>query len=105
MMFAHVLRDDSDNIVTVHLDKCVDFDSEIYKTNSDTYEELEILSERYEESILESGNLRWTVNSEDSDDSESETGNIQNDIVNYADRRQRRGRGSRYYDILAALKQ
>ena len=89
-------RDDSDNIVTVHLDKCVDFDSEIYKMNSDTYEELEILSERYEESILESGNLRCMVNSKDSDDSESETGNIQNDIVNYADRRQRRGRGSRY---------
>ena len=55
--------------------------------------------------MLESGNLRCTVNSKDSDDSESETGNIQNDIVNYADRRQRRGRGSQYYDILAALKQ
>ena len=51
------LRDDADNILTVNLDKFVNFHSEVYKANSDIYEELITLSERYEESIMETGNI------------------------------------------------
>ena len=40
-----------------------------------------------------------------SDDSDTETENNESNIINYMDRRQRRGRGSRYHDIFAALKQ
>ena len=70
LTFVHFLRDDADNILTVHVDKYVDFDSEVYKTNSDIYEEQKYVSERYEESIMETGNLRSEVESENSDDSE-----------------------------------
>ena len=37
MIFVHFLTDDDDNILTVHLDKYVDFDPEVYKANSDIY--------------------------------------------------------------------
>ena len=70
MTFAHFLKDDADNILTIHVDKYVDFDSEMYKANSDIYEELITLSDRYEESIIEIGNIRSEVESENSDDSE-----------------------------------
>ena len=35
MIFVHFLRDDDDNILTVHLDKYVDFDFEVHKANFD----------------------------------------------------------------------
>ena len=38
---------------TVHLDKYVDFYSEVYKMSSDTYGELVTLCKRYEESLME----------------------------------------------------
>ena len=43
--------------MTVHLEKHVDLDSEIYKMNSDSYEELASLSDRYEVSVTETSNI------------------------------------------------
>ena len=40
MMLAHVLIDDAENIITVHLGKSVDFDLGVYNMSSDIYEEL-----------------------------------------------------------------
>ena len=54
MAFAHVIRDDADKIVMVHLDKCVSLRSTVYRMNIETYEELVSLSDRYEESIVTS---------------------------------------------------
>ena len=107
--FANVLRDDADKIVMVHLDKCVSLRSTVYHMNIETYEELVSLSDRYEESIVASGNTNEETGiiaeNRTSDDSDTDTENNESDIINYMDRRQRRGRGSRYHDILAALKQ
>ena len=108
MAFAHVLRDDADKIVMVHLDKCVSLRSTVYCMNIETYEELVSLSDRYEESIVANGNTNEETGiiaeNQTSDDSDTETENNESNIINYMDRRQRRG-GSRYHDILAALKQ
>ena len=109
MVFAHVLRDDADKIVMVHLDKCVSLRSTVYRMNIETYEKLVSLSDRYEESIVASGNTNEETGiiaeNRTSDDSDTETKNNESNIINYMDRRQKRGRGSRYHDILAALKQ
>ena len=87
MMFPHVLIEDVENVLTVHLDKYVDFVSEVYKVSSDTYEKLVILCERFEESFMETGNMRSEVESDNSDDSETEMDNdVQNGIVDCADR-------------------
>ena len=109
MAFAHVLRDDADKIVMVHLDKCVSLRSTVYRMNIEPHEELVSLSDRYEESIVASGNTNEETGiiaeNRTSDDSDTETENNESNIINYMDRRQRRGRGNRYHDILAALKQ
>ena len=77
--------------------------------NIETYEELVSLSDRYEESIVASGNTNEETGiiaeNRTSDDSDTETENNEPNIINYMDRRQRRGRGSWYHYILAALKQ
>ena len=70
MILVQFLRDDADNILTVHLDKYVDFESEIYKAHSDIYEELVTLSERFEESVMETGNITSEIESGHSDDFE-----------------------------------
>ena len=60
----------------------------VYKANSDIYEKLVTLSERYKEPVMETGNIRSEIENEHS--SISEMGNdIQNEVVNCADRRQR----------------
>ena len=59
--------DDVEKILTVHFDKYVDFDSVVYKMSSDTYEELVTLCERFEESLMETGNIRSEVESENSE--------------------------------------
>ena len=43
--FAHVLRDEADDLMTVHLDKCESLESTIYRMNIETYEELVALSQ------------------------------------------------------------
>ena len=35
MAFSHVLRDDADDLMTVHLDKCESQDSKFYQVNHD----------------------------------------------------------------------
>ena len=44
MAFAHTPRDDSDDLMTVHLDKCESLETTIYRMNIETYEELVALS-------------------------------------------------------------
>ena len=50
MAFTHMLRDEADVLMTVHLDKCESLESTIYRMNIETYEELVALSDRYEHS-------------------------------------------------------
>ena len=104
--FAHVLRDDADDLMTVHLDKCESLESTIYRMNIEIYEELVALSDRYEQSILANKNVTREPENEPASSSESDKENdTEDNILTYTDRRQRRGRGGRYFDILAALKQ
>ena len=109
MAFAYVLRDDADKIVMVHLDKCVSLRSTVYRMNIETYVELVSFADRYKESIVANGNTNEETGiiaeNRTSDDSDTETENNESNIINYMDRRQRRGRGSQYHDIPAALKQ
>ena len=71
--------------------------------NIETYEELVALSDRYEQSILANKNITREPENEPASSSESAKENVTEDT--YTDRRQRRGRGGRYFDILSALKQ
>ena len=74
--------------------------------NIETYEELVALSDRYGQSILANKNITIEPENETASSSESAKGNdTEDNILTYTDRRKRRGRGGRYFDILAALKQ
>ena len=89
MAFAHVLRDDAYKIVMVLLDKCVSLRSTVYRMNIETYEELVSLSDRYEESIVASGNTNEETGiiaeNRTTDDSDTETENNESNIINYMD--------------------
>ena len=86
MIFAHFFIDDALNILTVHLDKYIDFDSKVYKMSSATCEELVTLYEKFEESLIETGNMRSEVESKNSGYSATEMDNsIQNHIVDCVD--------------------
>ena len=65
MVLTHVLRED---VINVHLDNYIDFYSEVYKIKCDTYGELVILCEKYEESPMETWSIRSEVESENSND-------------------------------------
>ena len=74
--------------------------------NIETYEELVALSERYEQSIAANKNITREPENEPASSSESAKENdIEDNILTYTDTRQRKRRGGRYFDILAALKQ
>ena len=74
--------------------------------NIEIYEELVALSDRCEQSILANKNINREPENEPASSSEPEKENdTEDNILTYTDRRKRRGRGGRYFDILAALKQ
>ena len=91
MAFAHMLTDDADDLMTVHLGKCQSLESTIYRMNIETYKELVVLSDRYEQSILANKNVNREPENEPASGSESEKENdTEDNILTYTDRRQRR---------------
>ena len=66
MAFAHVLRDDGDDIMTVHLDKCLSLESTVYQMNTETYEESVYLSNWYEQSVVTIRNTTTEPGNEES---------------------------------------
>ena len=79
--------------MTVHLDKCESPESKICRRNIETYEELVALSDRNEQSILANKNINREPENEPASSSESEKENdIEDNILAYTDRRQRRGK-------------
>ena len=72
--------------------------------NIETCEELVALSDRYKQSILANKNITGEPENEPASRSESAKGNDTEDtILTYTDRKQRRGRRGRYFDILAVI--
>ena len=112
MNFAHILRDQDKNIVTVNLSERITLTETIYVMDKETFKELQNVSEDFEESLAkETGNsnsgspgIRNDNNSDADDSNSSEDTSDIDQIIAYQDRTSRQGRRNRYENILLQLK-
>ena len=112
MVYAHVLRDGNDRVVTLFLEEAVTVTETKFLISKETYNEILEMVEQFEDSIkraLQSDESnedmyeeRSTAGTQDGEPSESD--HEAQEIVVYQDRRQRRGRGNRYQNIIACLR-
>jgi len=104
MVYAHVLRDGNDGVVTLFLEEAVTVTETKFLMSTETYGEVLEIAEQFEDSIkraLQSDESnedmydeRSTAGTEDAEPSESD--HETQETVVYQDHRQRRGRGNRY---------
>ena len=110
--FAHILRDQDENIVTVNLQERITLTETTYVMDKETFKELQNVSEDFEELLTkETGNsnsgspgIRNDYNSDADDSNSSEDTSDIDQIIPYQDRTSRRGRRNRYENILLRLK-
>ena len=114
MVYAHVLRDGNDRVVTLFLEEeeAVTVTETKFLMSRETYSEILEIAEQFEDYIkraLQSDESnegiyeeRSTAGTEDGEPSESD--HEAQETVVYQDRRQRRGRGNRYQDIITCLR-
>jgi len=112
MVYAHVLRDGNDGVVTLFLEEAVTVTETKFLMSTETYGEVLEIAEQFEDSIkraLQSDESnedmydeRSTAGTEDAEPSQSY--HEAQETVVYQDRRQRRGRGNRHQDIIACLR-
>ena len=104
MTFAHILRDNDEDIVTVILAERETLTGRIYLMNTETYEELKTVSEDFEESLSNENDIcvAGDYNNFQCDISDNDTFDHQE--PDYHDRRTRRNRGNHCADILFKLK-
>ena len=116
MLHAHVLRDGNDGVVTLFLEEAVTVTETKFLMTTETYGEILEIAEQFEDSIkraLQSDESHEDVCEERSTAGTetctevaepSESDHEAQETVVYQDRRQRRGRGNRYQDIIACLR-
>ena len=116
MRYAHVLRDGNDGVVTLFLEEAVTVTETKFLMTTETYGEILEIAEQFEDSIkraLQSDELHEDVCEERSTAGTetctevaepSESDHEAQETVVCQDRRQRRGRGNRYQDIIACLR-
>ena len=106
MTFAHILRDNDENIVTVNLTERETLTGRIYLMNIETYEELKTVSEDLKELLSNENDISVTGDynnvQSNSDISDNDTSDHQE--PDYHDRRTRRNTGNHNADILFKLK-
>ena len=107
IVFAHVLRDGNDRVVTLFLEEAVTVTETQFLMSTETYSEILEIAEQFEDSVKRA--LQSDESNEDMYEERSTAGTQDGDpeaqeTVVYQDRRQRRGRGNRYQDILACLR-
>ena len=112
MVYTHLLRDGNDRVVTLFLEEAVTVTETKFLISKETYNEILEMVEQFEDSIkraLQSDESnedmyeeRSTAGTQDGEPSESD--HEAQEIVVYQDRRQRRGRGNRYQNIIACLR-
>ena len=109
--FAHILRDQDENIVTVNLQERITLTETTYVIDKETFKELQNVSEDFEELLTkETGNsnsgspgIRNDYKSDADDSNSSEDTSDIDQIIACQDRTSRPGRGNRYQNILFAL--
>ena len=97
MNFAHILRDQGKNIVTVNLQERITLTETTHVMDKKTFKELQNVSEDFEESLTkETGNsnsgspgIRNDYNSDADDSNSSEDTNDIDQIISYQDRTSR----------------
>ncbi|PFX13583.1 hypothetical protein AWC38_SpisGene22321 [Stylophora pistillata] len=100
--YAHILRDSDGNAMTVCLDETVTITKTTYKISVETYNEIQEIAQEFEDSLR-----RALVpphaddNYEDGDEEATSEPVEAEETFAHQDRRQRRGRPSRYNDIIA----
>ena len=112
MVYAHVLRDGNDRVVTLFLEEAVTVRVAKFLMSTETYSETLEVAEQSEDSIkraLQSDDSsedmyekRSTTGPQDGEPSESD--HEAQETVVYQGRKQRRGRGNRCQDIIACLR-
>ena len=86
MVYAHILRDSDDNVMTVCLDETVTITETTYKISVETYNEIQEIAQEFEDSLRRAlVPLHADDNYQDDDEEAKET-------LAYQDWRQRRGR-------------
>ena len=111
--FAHILRDQDENIVTAaNMQERITLTETTYVMDKETFKELQNVSEDFEELLTkETGNsdsgspgIRNDYNSDADDSNSSEDTSDIHQIIAFQDRTSRRGRGNQYENILLRLK-
>ena len=105
MAYAHILRDSDDNARTVCLDETVTITETTYKISLETYNEIQEIAEEFEDSLRRAlVPLHADDNYEDDDEEPTLEPVEAKETFAYQDRKQRRGRVSRYKNIIACLR-
>ena len=114
MVYAHVLRDGNDRVVTLFLEEAVTVTETKLLMLTETYSEILEITEQYEDSIkqvFQSDETnedmyeeRSMAGTQDGEPSESDHEAQETVAMVYQDHRQRRGRGNRYQDFIACLR-
>ena len=94
MVYAHVLLDGNDRVVTLFLEEAVTVTETKFLMSTETYSEILEIAEQFEDFIKRA--LQSDESNEDMYEERSTAGT--------QDRRQRRGRGKRYQEIIACLR-
>ena len=111
MVYADVLRDGNDRVVTLFLEETVTVTETKFLMSTETYGEILEIAGQFEDSIkraLQSDESNEDMYKERSTGTQggepSESDHEVQETVVYQDRRQRRGRRNRYQDIIACLR-
>ena len=105
MAYAHILRDSDDNAMTVCLDETVTIMETTYKISVETYNEIQEIAQEFEDSLRRALVPLYADDNYQDDDEEATVEPVEaEETLAYQDRRQRRGRASRYNDIIACLR-
>ena len=112
MNFAHILRDQDEDMVTVNLQERITLTEITYVMDKETFKELRNASDDFKESLTKEANntniaspgIRNDYNSDTDDSNSSEDTSDIDQIIAYQDRTSRRGRGNQYENILLRLK-
>ena len=90
--------------MTVCLDETVTIAETTHKISVETYNEIQEIAQEFEDSL---GRALVPLHADDNyqdDDEEATVEPVEAETLVYQDRRQRRGRASRYNDIIACLR-
>ena len=103
--YAHILRDSDDNAMTICLDETVTITETTYKISVETYNEIQEIAQEFKDSLRRALVPLHADDNYQDDEEEATVGPVEaEETFAYQDRRQRRGRASRYNDIIACLR-